>query len=246
MSWFAKTFNKDYLTIYAHRDEAEAQRHLEFVTQTIPVQTDWRILDLACGDGRHTHTLFGMNYPHIMGLDLSGDLLAAARHRSKSNQQTIPFVNADMRFIPFLPRSFDLILSLFTSFGYFSSDAENADMIKSISALLKPEGNFYLDYLNPTKVRRELAPRTERTIDDKLIVEKRWITADGKRVEKDIFVRWDGGETTYHESVRLFDFDQLVDMLTKAGLKLTDSFGDYEHGPIRSDSPRLILIAQKL
>lgn len=245
MSWYADTFTKDYLTIYAHRDASEARRHLAEVRRSIPLEPDWFILDLACGDGRYSRHLINSGYTRTISLDLSRDLLQEARRLEIDEAIRLSLVNADKRHIPFSPRSFHLVLSLFTSFGYFDADAENKAVIHSIADLLKPGGYFYLDFLNPNYVRQNLTPHSERELTGMRIVEKRGIAHDGQRVEKQIKVITGESVRHYFESVRLYTRDEIEAMLTAAGLAQLHCFGDYAHSLLTPDSPRQIFIAKK-
>ena len=106
------------------------------------------LLDLCCGAGRHLIALHKIGYRHIIGLDLSEDLLKfAAVELSKVGARHIKLIQEDMRDIPY-KNYFGVILSLFTSFGYFEHDEDNLKVICREGKALKPNGIFILDYMN--------------------------------------------------------------------------------------------------
>ncbi len=73
--WFA---HEDYLLIYSHRDEQEAERAIDLILRAVNAQPGWSFLDLACGNGRHALALARRGY-HVTGVDLSSGLLDKAR-----------------------------------------------------------------------------------------------------------------------------------------------------------------------
>ena len=245
MNWYTRSFTTDYLTIYAHRDQEEAETHIDNLLRLIKIQSEWKILDLACGDGRYSFALQKRGFPHVTGLDLSLCLLQCARKQTRLTTSFVNFVSADMRKLPFRSCSFNLILSMFTSFGYFVSDNENESVIHQIADSLSPGGFFYLDYLNADYVMNNLIPFTQRQIDDVYIEEKRWINQQSSRVEKEIKIDVANNVQTYYESIRLFTKKELDEMLMKAGLSTQSVFGNYNHNDFKKESPRLIYLAKK-
>src|SRR5262245_26487593 len=109
MPWYKEWFGEEYLELYSHRDESEAEAHVDFVERHLGGPRPRAVLDLACGAGRHTAALRRRGY-RTLGIDLSLTLLARIEP---------PRVAGDMRRLPFADGSFDWVLNFFTSFGYF-------------------------------------------------------------------------------------------------------------------------------
>src|SRR5438105_12687804 len=107
--WFEEWFGEDYLHIYQHRNETEAEGAIELIATNLAGRRIDTVLDLACGAGRHTRVLRERWW--TVGLDLSMPLLKIARKESSD----APYVRADMRELPFAESSFDLVVNLFTS-----------------------------------------------------------------------------------------------------------------------------------
>jgi SAM-dependent methyltransferase len=233
--WFTRWFGKEYLDLYPHRDEREARSVVRLIRNTVAPDPDGRALDLACGSGRHTRAL--CKHVWTVGLDLSIELLQIAIAESPH----IPYVRADMRTLPFAPDAFDLVVNLFTSFGYFSSDDENRVVLTEVSRVLRPGGVFVLDYLNSDQVRATLVPHDTRRVGDRTVTQTRRVTDDGRYVEKEISAT--GYPRSFTERVRLFEPDELRCLLHDAGFVVDHELGDYTAARLRPSSPRAIFFA---
>jgi len=195
------------------------------------------VLDLACGPGRHTAAV-GRGGARVVGLDLSRALLFAARRRGVG-----PLVRGDMRRLPFRAAAFDVVLNLFTSFGYFACDTEHEAVLREVARVLRPGGRFVLDYLNAPAVRAGLVPRDERRNGDATVVQERHISDDGRFVIKSIHVS--GGGRTFTERVRLFERADLEALLAAQGIRPEAAAGDYDGAAYTPASPRLILLGRR-
>ena len=235
--WFEEWFGEDYLHIYQHRDETEAERAIELIATNLAGRQIDTVLDLACGAGRHTRVLRERWW--TVGLDLSLALLRLARRESLE----APYVRADMRELPFADESFDLVVNLFTSFGYFEDDSEHVRVLACVSAAMKRGGTLVIDFLNASQVRRDLVPYDERVENGITIEQRRAISPDGRFVEKTITLPERGKE--YIERVRLLSPRDLRVMLVSAGFAVTKVFGDYAGTDWKEDSPRTILFANR-
>jgi SAM-dependent methyltransferase len=234
--WFQEWFGEDYLRLYPHRDAGEASRLVALLQRRIPWQAGWSVLDVGCGAGRHLAVFEAAGFRPI-GMDLSRTLLQRARQASRR-----PLVRADMRHLPIRAGRFDLVVNLFTSFGYFSSDAEHAGVVGQMAAALRPGGWLVLDFLNAPAVRTGLvadetvalgggpAQVSRRLEDGDRTVVKTIATSDGRR---------------FVERVRLYETAELEAMLATAGVSPRERLGDYDGNPLSGASPRAILIGQR-
>jgi SAM-dependent methyltransferase len=235
--WFEEWFGEDYLRIYQHRDESEAERAIDLIATHVPDRKIQTVLDLACGAGRHSKALCERWW--TVGLDLSAALLRVARRDAPE----APYVRADMRELPFADESFDLVVNLFTSFGYFEDDREHARVLARVREAMKPRGTFVIDFLNASQVRRNLVPYDERVESGITIEQSRIISPDDRFVEKRIRLRERGRE--YVERVRLLSAGDLERMLETAGFEVAHCFGDYTGASWSENSPRTILFASR-
>ena len=231
--WFEEWFGEEYLELYPHRDEAEAERAVGLISKATGLAPGWRVLDVACGAGRHARA-FRAAGARCVGLDLSLTLLRVARGVTDA-----PLVRGDMRYLPIRAGSMDLTVSLFTSFGYFQSDEEHAGALREMAATIRPEGWFVIDFLNPAEVRRRLVPSEVVAVRGGRAEVSRTMSDDGRFVCKTIVTP---RGRRYTERVRLFEQEQMAGMLGDAGIHIRHRFGDYDASPLRQNSPRTILV----
>jgi len=239
MEWHRRWFGEEYLFVYEHRDAAEAERDIRFAERALGLLPEAVVLDLCCGSGRHSLLLARRGY-RTVGLDYSEPLLSIARNATTPGERYPIYVRADARALPFRNGVFDAVFNLFTSFGYFDH-CENCGMLASISRILKPDGAFFIDYLNPPRLLAGLVHESVRERNGVVIIEKREFDPVGKRVEKTIAIRAGEGERKYRESVRLYTLDEMRAMLGKAGLTFEGVAGSMEGEPYGDTSERMIL-----
>jgi len=235
--WFERWFGEEYIALYPHRNAAEAERVVSLIDSTFGRRKMSKVLDLACGAGRHSKVLCRRWW--TAGLDLSEVLLRLA-HREGVEAA---LVRGDMRILPFRDSAFDLVVNLFTSFGYFTDDESHLHVVREVSRVTSVGGGFTLDFLNTARLRNNLVPYDEREIGGQIIEQRREISEDGRYVIKRICLRGTGKEFT--ERVRLFDPGDLSAMMTAAGFKVIASFGTYDGAPLGPESPRAILFGVK-
>lgn len=242
MEWYRRWFGEEYLLVYEHRDRAEAETEIAFIGRVLGLTGGERVLDLCCGSGRHDLPLARLGC-RVVGLDYSLPLLRIARN-SATGGDWPRYVRADARNIPFRDGAFDVVLNLFTSFGYFT-DRDNRDLLRSMARLLRPGGRFLIDYLNPPRVLAGLVPETERERNGICILERRTYNSDARRVEKTIVLRCEGREERFEESVRLYTFGEMREMLDAAGLGIEGTAGSSGGEEYSETSPRMILWGER-
>ena len=235
--WFERWFGEEYLDAYSHRDDDDAERLVRLLGERGIGVAGQRVLDLACGAGRHAAAL-RQRGADVVGMDLSMPLLRRACGRCCCG-----LVRGDMRRLPFAERSFDAVLNLFTSFGYFSDDDEHATVVIEVGRVLRPGGRFVLDFLNAPAVRAGLVLRDERRRGERTIVQERRLSPDGRFVVKSI--RVGGEERPFVERVRLLERAEIEGMLAAAGISAEAALGDYDGAAHDAASPRLILMGRR-
>jgi len=233
--WFEQWFGEEYHALYPHRDDEDARRAVALIRSVVSWRPGDRILDLACGPGRHAAELDRLG-GHVVGFDLSRAMLRRARERKRAR-----LVRGDMRALPFRDGSFALAVNLFTSFGYFLDDAEHRLVLRQVAAALAPGGHFVLDYLNAEQVRRTIQLSEQAKGRDVLV--RRRIDSANRFVIKEIELR--GRARSFQERVRLYGADELAALCVDAGLRVVARFGDYDAGAPGANTPRVILVAAR-
>ncbi len=234
--WFESWFDTHYYHIlYRHRDNKEAQKFIKNLVQFLKITKDQRILDLACGKGRHAVYLNQLGFS-TTGIDLSKKNIDVAKKYSNSS---LDFKIHDMR-LP-MKSKFDLILNMFTSFGYFDSLDDDHKVLKSIKESLNVNGIGVIDFMNVSYVIEKLIPMNHENI--KGIYFKIERIFDGEFITKKISVKDGGSIFNFKERVRAFAYNDFKSMLMKNNLKILNSFGSYDLEPYdEKKSKRLILI----
>jgi len=240
--WYETAFDALYPLIYAHRTVEAAAPEVRFAIDRLGLQPEHNVLDLACGNGRHLVHLVDC-VACAAGLDYSAELLQIARHQLGRLGR---LVRADMRSLPFSEGAFDAVLNFFTSFGYFPTDAENREVVRGIARVLKPDGVFLLDFLNPPYVESTLVPYSTREEHGFVIDERRWINRANNRINKTTEVKR-GGKVVMESggSVQLYDYSALHALFREAGLQVEAVYGDFDGADLDADQPRMILIGRK-
>ncbi|MCV9388025.1 class I SAM-dependent methyltransferase [Reichenbachiella ulvae] len=239
--WFDEWFNTIYYHIlYKNRSYEEAGKFLDKLIHYFEMPKDAKILDLACGKGRHSIYLNNRGFD-VTGVDLSEQNIAFARQKANDS---LHFHIHDMREV-FQPATFDYVFNLFTSFGYFDSKEENLDVIRATCESLKPGGKLLIDFLNPYVVINQLVSEEDKTIDNIHFKITREHTKDDYIV-KNIEVDDHGQHFEYMEKVKAIRRTDFLNYFDQIGLKLLDIFGDYQLNPyINDQSERLIFVIQK-
>jgi cyclopropane fatty-acyl-phospholipid synthase-like methyltransferase len=241
--WFKDWFNtQEYLNVYQHRNESDAEEHLKLILENIEISNGAKILDMACGAGRHAIILARKNF-NVTAVDLSENLISISRQSAQNENLNINFVQSDIRNFN-SNNKFDLVINLFTSFGYFETDEENFSVLKKAYSLLVDDGFFVLDFFNSQFLKKNLVEFSEENLDNAEIHQYRKIKDN--RVTKKIVITKDGILSTYEESVRMFTEDELVDAIQNIGFDIYKTFGDFLGNEFDNlSSPRLILICKK-
>ena len=147
-----------------------------------------------------------------------------------------------MRFLPVRPASMDLTVNLFTSFGYFATDAEHVTALGAMVGTVRPGGWFALDFLHAATAIGALVPAERTTLADTPVDVTRRLLDGVRFVEKTIQLA-DGRR--FIERVRLFTPTELETMLQAAGTTIRCRFGDYHGAPLTTGTPRVILLAER-
>jgi len=237
--WFA---DERYLALYRHRNSQEASMALDLIENSATLPKNAAILDLACGAGRHSINLAKRGYTNITGIDLSPTLIREAKLTAITEGVSVNFKEQDMRFFE---GRYDLIVNLFTSFGYFSTDRENEEVILRAGKCLNPNGFFVIDFFNAALLCEGVVAHDDKVLPSGERVEQFREIRHG-RVEKKIIIYSNEGSNEFHESVRLFHLTDFERMFAHAELHIIRKFGDYFGNPYDAgSSPRLFLVAKK-
>ena len=235
-NWFASWFDTPYYHIlYKERNYREAQVFMDNLTHYLNLPEKAKVLDLACGKGRHAIYLNQLGYD-VLGVDLSENSILEAQ---KNTNNHLHFRVHDMR-EPF-EEKFDAIFNLFTSFGYFECDGDNLKTLIAIKESLSEYGFAVIDFMNATNVIANLVPEETKTVDAIDFHIKRYCV-DG-HIYKEIDFEHNGEKFHFTEKVQALTLADFQELMNEAGIYLLDTFGDYKLKKFhKTESERLIMI----
>lgn len=239
-NWFESWFDTEYYhLLYNNRDEAEAERFIQNLCSFLKLPKGVFVADIACGKGRHSRVLASLGFK-VFGLDISPASIDYAISQAGPHEQ---YAVHDMR-NPFPEMQLDAAFNLFTSFGYFDTEAEDHSALQNVLRSLKQGGVFVQDYLNPVYTVSNL--KAEETVFRDGVKFEIHRYEQNRCVKKDIRVT-QGLETyLFQESVKLYSAADFKRLHTNAGFEVLHVLGDYSLSPFdEKSSPRIILVSEK-
>ena len=246
-NWYTEFFNEDYPKIYSERLSQDAtEREAAFVVRALGLREGDRVLDLACGHGRHAVALAQRGMV-VTGQDLNEDYLRTAEEDAARSGVEVETVHGDMRDIPFT-NEFDAVINMFTAFGYFDSEDEDVRVLKAVASSLKRQGQLLLDTINREWVLANYVQNDWRADDDgNTFLEHREfdLVTSRNRVTFSIITADGTRRDSPGHDVRLYTLTELVRLLDAAGLRPSAAYGDYDGAPYAINTPRMILVATK-
>lgn len=238
--WYLTAFRSDYREVYPHRDLESARREVAALLQS---GLRGRVLDLCCGFGRHSLALAEAGVA-VVGLDLSAELLADASGLEGGERLRGRLVRGDALALPFRARSFDGLVNLFSSFGYFGERGD-ARMLDEIARVVRPGARVVLDLMNPARIRAQLVPESRTRREGLELLERRSLLDAGRRVIKEVLLILPSGEQRrWREDVRMYEIEELAPLLADRGLRIESVAGDFDGAPYGAESARQLLYSR--
>ncbi len=239
--WWKTFFGPDYLKLYEH---TTTPAEVDGIERILHLRKGSRVLDLACGAGRHSIELAKRGY-RVVGYDLSEALLKEARGAAKRAKAKVAFVRGDMRALRYRGE-FDAVVNMFSSFGYFGEAGEDRKVLAGVARALKPRGKFLMERFNRESMAYELPMQGWRVQADGSLVlqEDTFDPLLGRYETRQIVIDRDG--TREHRgSVRAYTLPELKGLLDREGLHIHRVLGGLDLSPYRARSRRLVLYAVK-
>ena len=240
--WFKHWFSSPYYDmLYRNRNDEEAKKFMEKLLAYLQPKPNAKMLDAACGKGRHAKCLADMGFD-VIAYDLSDEAIDYAKRFENDN---LEFYVHDIR-NPFWINYFDFAFNFFTSFGYFKTKREDDDAMRSLAQSINDNGILVIDYLNVFYVEENFVSSEIKTIDNEKFYITRW--QDEKYFYKQIQIE----EENYSlkdivtEKVSKFTLNDFSEMLARQNMQLKDVFGSYSLEKYNDqNSQRMIIIAKK-
>ncbi len=242
MRWYESFFAGDYLRIFGPFVEGErADTEARDVVRLLGLAEGSTVLDLACGQGRHTSPLRRAGL-QVLGLDLSPVLLAAAASRDAK----APLVRADMRSLPLADATMDGVVNLFNAFGYFESPDDDVQVLREVARVLRPGGVFVQEVHHRDALVRDWEPRTTHpTYPDGLVVteERVWDTVTGRHQVTYLLESPGAPDRHLEHTLRVFTLTEMVALHRLAGLDVIGVYGGFDRTPATPQTPLGVLVS---
>lgn len=236
--WFNSPYH--HLLYASGQNDNSSSFIARLITSLNPPSSSY-MLDAACGKGVAARVLAAKGFD-VTGLDLSfGNIHEALAYEADN----LHFYQHDLR-LPFRTQYFHYAFHLFTGFGYYPTQREHHNAIRTIAGSLKPGGTLVMDCLNPAYEADHLLPVSEKTIGDTRFHITQWLDENHFHQKIIIEDNHTDGPITYTEKRSRFSLEQFTQMFIHQGLHIQEVFGDYElngYDPLLS--PRIIITARK-
>ena len=245
-SWWKITFGNTYLAawdfIYSER---RTKKEIQFILKNLPLKKEAEILDIPCGQGRHSIGLAQHGF-QVTGVDYSSILLKAAKERAKKAGTNLIFIKGDIRSIKYRKR-FDAVINLGNSFGYFN-DEDNERVIKNFAGSLKQDGFLVLDLPNTTGILRHITKAKKRQVR----IPKGHITTEEIAFNPCTLtsqLKWtivqNNKKKVLRGQLRFYVFSEIKNLLIKHGFRIQKIYGSFDNEKYDIESPRMLIIAKK-
>jgi D-alanine-D-alanine ligase len=236
--WWRSIFNSLYLKTDADvvDDQSITRSEVDLFSKILRLSPEDKILDLCCGQGRHSLELARRGFQNVEGLDRSHYLIQKAKSQNKKEGHNVRFREGDARKLTYPADTFNVVMLLGNSFGYFETIQDDMSILKEVFRVLKPQGHLLIDVADGGYLREEFQSRSWEWIDKMYFVcRERSLSLDKQRlISREVINHVEKGviaDQFYAE--RLYTRESMNELLKKAG------FGDITiHGEISPDSQR--------
>lgn len=244
--WWRVFFaHPDSLILSRFPPDNQTQQEAQALQRLVPLRKQDVIADICCGMGRHLLCLQAQGY-QMVGLDCSPMMLQLAQRRGRRLGQRPQLVQGLAQALPFKNQAFDVVLNLFNSFGYLSTDEENLRVLQEAARCLKPGGRFFLDTRNK-KHQILFAPYQEliRLPQGRACIMRCSFNRQTQRLES-YWLETENPERVLHTaSIRLYSLEELQEMLQEAGFALSAAYGGYDGHAFEGWERELLLLCHK-
>lgn len=220
-----------------------AEEEVKELIDLADLKEDMKVLDLCCGVGRHTIEFAKRGFD-VTGVDKTDNYLEKARERAEEDSLDIEFIKEDMRKFK-RAEEYDLILNLFTSFGYFEDEEENIKVLENVHTTLKTGGKFILDVMGKEIIARIFEGKDWHEIEKGYQLEEKHVEKDWSWLMNKRTIITEDGKREYDVSHRLYSAKELKHMLEKVGFDTIEVYGNYSGEPYDEKADRLVVIAEK-
>jgi len=221
----------------------KTQEEVTNIISLLKIELGASVLDLCCGPGRHSLELARHGFS-VTGVDRTKSYLKKARKQAETEGLKVEFIQEDMRNFC-KPNTFDVVINLFTSFGYFEDIKDDKKVITNVYHSLKNKGLFLIDIMGKEVLARVFCEHNWHEVDNSIVLEECKIRKNWSWVENRWILIKDGKREENKISLRLYSAVELTALLNECGFNRIDVYGDLTGEPYDHTAKRLILVAHK-
>jgi len=239
-NWYEHFFHGVALEMWRRAMSPETTRmEAEFLATELGAKQGGRLLDIACGNGRHARELAGQGYA-LTGVDISSESIEEAR----AADPNVEWVCNDMRQLPW-NAVFDGGYCMGNSFGYLPHE-ETLVFLQALSKTLKPGARFLFEIGTVAEsLLANFQPRAWYDLGGLLFLASREYKAELGRVEIQYTFVKDGVSDTREASFAVYTAAEVARMLAAAAMPVKAMYGTPTREPFKLGSPRLLVVAEK-
>ena len=245
MNWFS---NPDfwflfYDWMFTAESFDQAREQVEDIVKLSGIASG-TVLDLCCGPGRHSVPLRKAGF-EVTGVDLQPLLLDKAREYATKENATLEFIKDDMRSFR-RPAFFDLVLSMFSSFGYFEDPSEDLRVVENVYYSLRRGGQFLLDLRGKEVHAKGFTETVSSEMANGDLVFQGTQNNDGwtRAITTWVYVQGNRADS-FEVTINLYSGAEVRNLLREAGFSNVRLYGDLKGAPYDHNANRLIVVAEK-
>ena len=244
--WYKKIWSLD---IKGQSWTEDTENQTAFLIKTLELTGGERILDLACGYGRHALSFARKGFP-VVGVDITQAYVEDARQTAKAEGLPADFIHGDIRELTFAD-AFDVVLNLADgAIGYLESDEENLKIFDVIARALKPGGKHFMDVVNAEHAEAFFPKRHWEAGEKALALAEFDWDRESRRM---LYGGWDipYGQPAQKPSVavecptRLYSLSELQTILERRDMRVMGAFSDYRGRPATYKELQLMVYSTK-
>jgi SAM-dependent methyltransferase len=236
-------WNASYQILFPEESFKQAFEQVDDLISLLKPEPYSHVLDLCCGVGRHSLELAQRGFK-VTGVDLTEKYLDEAKKKSKKKGLKIEFVHEDMRkFVR--PDSFDFVINMFTSFGYFEKLEDDKKVARNIYKSIKKGGKFLIDMTGKEILSRIFRERDWYEIEGTLVLEERKLKEYWSGIETRWIMFKDDKRKEVKFSLRLYSAVELINLLKECGFGEVEVYGDLKGASYDNRAKRLVAVAKK-